>query len=249
MFDHVTIRVSDRAASERFYRRVLEPLGREPTYEGDDFVEWDDFALAQAESDKPPTKRLHIGFAAASREEVDAFWHAGVDGGYADDGAPGPRPQYGPDYYGGFLLDPDGNSAEAVHHGSVRTGGTIDHLWIRVADLADATRFYELVAPHGGFRLRRRLPDRTQFAAAEGSFSVVPGEPTHALHMAFPADTNQPVDGFHAALTLAGYREHGAPGERPVYHAGYYAAYVLDPDGNNIEVVNHNRGATAPAAS
>lgn len=46
---------------------------------------------------------------------MDAFWRAGIDAGYRDDGAPGPRPVYGPDYYGGFLLDPDGNSAEAVH--------------------------------------------------------------------------------------------------------------------------------------
>ena len=241
MFDHVTIRVADRDASERFYRHVLRVLEREPTYAGDDFVEWDDFSLAQAESGKPPTKRLHIGFSAASRQQVDAFWRAGVDAGHPDDGAPGPRPQYGPDYYGGFLLDPDGNSAEAVHHGGVRRGGTIDHLWIRVADLAAATRFYELVAPHGGFRLKRRLPDRTQFAGAEGSFSVVAGEPTQALHLAFPADANQRVDDFHAALVASGYADNGAPGERPVYYAGYYAAFVLDPDGNNVEVVNHNR--------
>ena len=52
-----------------------------------------------------------------SRAHVDEFWRAGTEAGYRDDGAPGPRPQYSPDYYGGFLLDPDGNSAEAVHHG------------------------------------------------------------------------------------------------------------------------------------
>jgi catechol 2,3-dioxygenase-like lactoylglutathione lyase family enzyme len=50
------------------------------------------------------------------------------------------------------------------------------------------------------------------------------------------------VGEFHAALTGAGYTDNGAPGERPVYHDGYYAAFVLDPDGNNIELVNHNRG-------
>ena len=59
------------------------------------------------------TRRLHIGFAAPSREHVDAFWRAGTEAGYQDDGAPGPRPQYHADYYGAFLLDPDGNSAEA----------------------------------------------------------------------------------------------------------------------------------------
>ena len=49
------------------------------------------------------------------------------------------------------------------------------------------------------------------------------------------------VDAFHRALTEAVYRDNGPPSERPVYHAGYYGAYVLDLDGNNIEVVNHNR--------
>jgi catechol 2,3-dioxygenase-like lactoylglutathione lyase family enzyme len=49
------------------------------------------------------------------------------------------------------------------------------------------------------------------------------------------------VDAFHAALTEAGYRDDGPPGEREIYHPGYYGAYVLDPDGNSVEIVNHNR--------
>ena len=97
------------------------------------------------------TRRLHIGFAAPSREHVDAFWRAGTDAGYRDDGAPGPRPQYREDYYGAFLLDPDGNSAEAVHHGACRAGGVIDHLWIRVADVAASSAFYETIGLHAGF--------------------------------------------------------------------------------------------------
>jgi catechol 2,3-dioxygenase-like lactoylglutathione lyase family enzyme len=59
--------------------------------------------------------------------------------------------------------------------------------------------------------------------------------------VAFPADDDELVQGFHAAATEAGFTSHGEPGERPRYHPGYYAAYVLDPDGNNIEVVNHHR--------
>jgi catechol 2,3-dioxygenase-like lactoylglutathione lyase family enzyme len=50
------------------------------------------------------------------------------------------------------------------------------------------------------------------------------------------------VRAFHAAALAGGYEDHGAPGERTVYHPGYYSAFVLDPDGHNIEVVNHNRG-------
>ena len=61
------------------------------------------------------------------------------------------------------------------------------------------------------------------------------------MHLAFPAAENAIVDAFHAALTAAGFRDNGGPGERPQYHEGYYAAFVLDPDGNNVELVNHNR--------
>jgi catechol 2,3-dioxygenase-like lactoylglutathione lyase family enzyme len=242
VFDHVTIRVSDRDASERFYETVLRTLGIEKTYGDADFAEWNDFSLAQATDEKPVTRRLHLGFVAPSRAEVDEFWRVGTEVGYRDDGAPGPRPQYRDDYYGAFLLDPDGNSAEAVHHGSLRTGGGIDHLWIRVADVAGSRRFYEIAAPHAGFHLRRDFPERAQFAGASGSFSLVSGTPTEHVHMAFPTTDDATVDAFHRAAIEAGYRDNGPPGERPVYHAGYYGAFVLDPDGNNIEVVNHNRG-------
>jgi len=239
VFDHVTIRAADRAASERFYAVVLRTLEIAPADSGEDFAEWDDFSVAQATAERGPTHGLHIGFVAPTRSHVDAFWRAGTDAGYDDDGAPGPRPEYGPDYYGGFLRDPDGNSAEAVHHGNLRRGGIIDHLWIRVADVQAAKRFYDVAAPHAGFHLRDDTPERAQFSGASGSFSVVAGTPTERLHMAFPAADPETVDAFHRALTEAGHPDAGAPGERPQYHAGYYGAYVLDPDGNVIELVHH----------
>jgi catechol 2,3-dioxygenase-like lactoylglutathione lyase family enzyme len=242
VFDHVTIRVSDREASQRFYETVLRTLGIEQTHDDEHYAEWDDFSLTQGGGDKPVTNRLHLGFVAPSRAHVDEFWRVATSAGYRDDGAPGPRPRYRHDYYGAFVLDTDGNSAEAVHHGALRSGGVIDHLWIRVADVAAAKRFYETVAPHAGFRLRHDTADRAQFAGPTGSFSVVAGTPTEHVHMAFPVGENATVDRFHRAATEAGYRDHGAPGERPIYHAGYYGAYVLDPDGNNVELVNHNRG-------
>jgi catechol 2,3-dioxygenase-like lactoylglutathione lyase family enzyme len=240
VFDHVTIRVSERGASERFYETVLRTLGIERTASGQDFTEWDDFSLSQADDEDPVTRRLHMAFVAASREDVDEFWRVGTEAGYAEDGAPGPRPQYREDYYGAFLLDPDGNSVEAVHHGALRGGG-IDHLWIRVADVTAAKRFYETVGPHAGFRLKHDAPDRAQFVGEGGSFSLVAGTPTEHLHMAFPADENSTVAAFHQALLDAGYRDNGPPRERPIYHEGYFGAYVLDPDGNNVELVNHNR--------
>ena len=193
MFDHVTIRVSDRESSEAFYETVLRTLGVERTYTGEDLVEWQDFSIAPADGRHPVTRNLHAGFVAPSREHADAFWRAGLGAGARDDGAPNPRPEYGEDYYGAFLLDPDGNSAEAVHHSRLRRGGNDDHLWIRVADVAAAKAFYAI------------------------------------------------VDAFHRTAVEAGYRDNGAPGERPEYHPGYYGAFVLDPDGNNVEVVSHNR--------
>jgi catechol 2,3-dioxygenase-like lactoylglutathione lyase family enzyme len=243
VFDHVTIRVSDRAASERFYATVLAPLGVARTYSDETFAEWDDFSLAAATADHPPTRRLHIAWIAPTREIADEFWRVGTAAGYRDHGPPGERPQYGPDYYGAFLLDPDGNSAEAVHHDAPHPSGHLDHLWIRVADVAAARRFYETIGPHAGFALRDDTPDRVQFAGGGASFSLVAGdERTEHVHLAFPASANDTVDAFHAAALGAGHRDNGAPGERPEYHAAYYAAFALDPDGHNVEVVNHNRG-------
>lgn len=237
----MTIRASDRAASQRFYTAVLPALGIDVSHDDEWYVEWRDFSLAQATADRPATRRLHVAFAAHSRGHVDAFWHAGVGAGYASDGEPGQRPQYGDDYYGGFLLDPDGNSAEAVHHESLRRDGVVDHLWIRVADLAASRRFYELVGLHAGYPLRADEPGRAGFGSGNGSFSVVEGPPSEQVHLALPAADRATVDAFHAALVAAGYRDNGGPGERPIYHAGYYGAFVLDPDGNNVELVFHDR--------
>ena len=241
MFDHVTIRVTDRGASERFYESVLAELGIDETYRTRTFSEWNDFSVTGADDADPPTRRLHVGFVAPSRDHVDAFWRAGTEAGYTDDGPPGLRPEYGDDYYGGFLLDPDGNSAEAVHFDGLRRGGIVDHVWIRVADLAAAKRFYETIAPHAGLRLDRDTAERVQFEGSSGSFSMLPGTPTENLHLAFPTDDDGDVDRFHRAATDAGFESNGEPGERPQYHPGYYAAYVLEPDGNNVEVVNHHR--------
>ena len=116
MFDHVTMRASDPEASRRFYDLVFEVLEHpEPPHANEEFVEWGEFSLLPAGSGRP-TRRLHVGFVAPSREHVDRFWARLTEAGYRDDGAPGPRPQYRDDYYGGFVLDPDGNNVELVHH-------------------------------------------------------------------------------------------------------------------------------------
>ena len=140
MFDHVTIRASDPAASDRFYTTVLAVLGLEPN-RSELGTEWGDFSINT--DGGPVTRNLHIAFFADTSDLVDAFHRAGVDAGFADDGAPGARPQYGPDYYGGFLRDPDGNSVEAVTGTRARTTGAVDHLWLRSNDLAAVKAFYE----------------------------------------------------------------------------------------------------------
>jgi catechol 2,3-dioxygenase-like lactoylglutathione lyase family enzyme len=238
VFDHVTIRVSDRAHSERFYDTVLSVIGK--TRSGDEnFTEWGDFSIIA--DDQAPAEGLHIAFYAPTHELVDAFHEAGIDAGFESDGEPGPR-DYTPEYYGAFLLDPDGNSVEAVSLEEDRRPGQIDHLWLRTANLDAVSAFYETIAPAAGFEVERRGPEHTHIHSATGSFSFIAGDPpTRHIHIAFEATSNAAVDAFHGAAIDAGYEDNGAPGERPTYHPGYYAAFLLDPDGHNIEAVNHNR--------
>ena len=246
MFDHVGVAVSDLAASECFYRTVLATLGIEPSYADAHLVEWEDWAIGPTDPAHPATRGLHVAFRARDRAQVNAFWEAGVDAGYRDDGPPGPRTQYNPTYYGGFLLDPDGNSAEAVHYDREDPvpAGRIDHLWIRVRDLQASRRFYATIAPHAGLRLSHDGPDRVRMSGPDYSFSLVRDERplTEHVHLAFPTREDAAVQAFHAAALAAGYTDNGRPGERMIYHPGYYGAFVLDPDGHNVEVVNHNRG-------
>jgi catechol 2,3-dioxygenase-like lactoylglutathione lyase family enzyme len=234
VFDHVTIRVRDVAASRAFYELALGA----PTHAGA-YVEWGDFGLVGGDA---PTRRLHVAFEVESRVAVDAWWRRLVEAGYASDGEPGPRPQYGDRYYGAFVLDPDGNSAEAVHNPPLAAAARIDHLWLRTRDVAEQRRFWETVAPTVGIRLAHDAPDRIQYVAPTGTFSYVAGDPpTTGVHLAFPANDDATVEAFHTAAVGAGFRDNGAPGERPQYHRGYVGAFVLDPDGNNIEAVCHHR--------
>jgi catechol 2,3-dioxygenase-like lactoylglutathione lyase family enzyme len=244
MFDHVGTAVSDLGASERFYRTVLSVLGLEPSHADAEMVGWEDWWIGPTDGEHPVTRGLHVGFRAPDRAAVDAFWQAGIDAGYQDDGAPGPRPTYSPEYYGGFLLDPDGNSVEAVHIDRERPvpDGCIDHLWLRVRDPQASRRFYATVAPYAGLRVAHDASDRVRLSGPDFSFSLVRDERplTEHVHLAFSADDDATVRAFHTAALAAGYEDHAAPGERAVYHPGYYGAFVLDPDGHNVEVVNHN---------
>ena len=239
MFDHVTIRVADLEASRRFYATLFQRQA-----EGEEFLEWDEFGIAQADAEHFSTRNLHIAFAVETPRDVDAFWRRGVDAGYASDGEPGPRPQYASDYYGGFLLDPDGNSVEAVHlPGRTESGPRVDHLWLGVADLDESRRFWETVAPVLGLGVDGTKEQRFHIHVRNRSAALVAdGRPaTEHLHLAFPVPDDETVAEFHRVATAAGYRDNGGPGERPEYHEGYVGAFVLDPDGTNVEAVRHNR--------
>lgn len=244
ILDHVTIRVSDPAESVRFYDTVLGVLEIPKTEDGfgdgcPEFAEWEELSIAPGQ----PTTGLHIAWAARSREEVDRFWNAGLAAGFRSDGEPGLRPRYRKDYYGAFLLDPDDNSVEAVHHGDVsRESGYLDHMWIRVRDLAKTRTFYETLADYTDYPLFIEDDYRVHFGGPGNHFALVQGSPlTRNLHIAFGTNSDAAVQAFHSAALEAGYRDNGGPGERPQYHPGYYGAFVLDPAGINVEVVNHHR--------
>src|SRR5262249_1625450 len=155
------------------------------------------------DGEHPVTRGLHVGFRAPSRAAVDAFWQAGIDAGYRDHGAPGPRAVYAPDYYGGFLLDQDGNSAEAMHTERENPGpdGRVDHLWIRVRDPVASARFYTTIAPHAGLRIGVEEPGRLRMLGEDFSFSLIAdGRPlTEHVHIAFNARDDATVRAFHAA--------------------------------------------------
>ena len=107
-----------------------------------------------------------------------------------------------------------------------------------MADVAAAKRFYETVAPLRGLRLRD-TPDRAHFAGASGSFSVLRRR-DEPFHLAFPATDDATVRVPRGRDRGRLRRQRGAR-RAGDYHAGYYGAFVLDPDGHNVEVVNHNR--------
>jgi catechol 2,3-dioxygenase-like lactoylglutathione lyase family enzyme len=118
MIDHTGVNVTDIARSKAFYRAALAPLGYAVLMEFDDAVGFGvppkpDFWLARSKDALLPS---HIAFRADSRKQVDTFHNAAMAAGGRDNGAPGLRPHYHANYYGAFVLDPDGHNIEAVCH-------------------------------------------------------------------------------------------------------------------------------------
>jgi catechol 2,3-dioxygenase-like lactoylglutathione lyase family enzyme len=114
-------------------------------------------------------------------------------------------------------------------------GRLLDHVHLRVADLEASRAFYRAILEALGLSLT--WESESAFSADE-LFVSDDGEPTSGLHLAFQAADREAVQRFYDAALAAGGRDNGRPGERD-YHPGYYAAYVFDPDGNNVEAVFH----------
>lgn len=129
-------------------------------------------------------------------------------------------------------------------------GRLIDHVQLVVRDLAASRRFYSAVLavldiPLGGSTDDYFWAD--ELFVTSSSSPAAQGVLTGRHHLAFQAQGRERVDAFYKAALAAGGRDNGAPGER-AYHPGYYAAFVLDPDGNNIEAVYHGEAArSAPS--
>jgi len=125
MIDHTGLVVSNIQVSTAFYRQALAAIGYSLLVEfskaitghadvaGFGEAPKPDFWIGGGEPNRPP---IHIAFRVATRQQVDAFYHAAIAAGGRDNGAPGLRPHYHPNYYGAFVLDPDGHNIEAVCH-------------------------------------------------------------------------------------------------------------------------------------
>jgi catechol 2,3-dioxygenase-like lactoylglutathione lyase family enzyme len=123
-------------------------------------------------------------------------------------------------------------------------GRLLDHVHLRVRDLEASKAFYAAALEAVGLPIVMEGPG---FFAADELFVSGDGEPTSGLHLAFQSADRETVHRFHDAVLAAGGRDNGAPGERG-YHPGYYSAYALDPDGNNVEAVFHGPSKRSAAS-
>jgi catechol 2,3-dioxygenase-like lactoylglutathione lyase family enzyme len=124
----------------------------------------------------------------------------------------------------------------------------IDHTGLKVSEPARSRHFYERALAPLGYTLLREIPREFTRGFVVLGFGVAPkpdfwvaeGSPeTPRVHVAFRARNHEEVEAFYRAALAAGGRDNGAPGPRPHYHEHYYGAFVLDPDGHNIEAVCH----------
>ena len=117
----------------------------------------------------------------------------------------------------------------------------IDHLGLRVSDYAESKRFFASALAPLGYQVVMEFGGSVAGLGVEGKpdFWISQGESGGPVHVAFASPDRATVDAFYQAALAAGGSDNGAPGLRPEYHPSYYGAFVLDPDGNNVEAVCH----------
>jgi catechol 2,3-dioxygenase-like lactoylglutathione lyase family enzyme len=125
----------------------------------------------------------------------------------------------------------------------------IDHVSLRVQDFERAVAFYRAALAPIGYEVVMEFSGAAGLGAGgKPDFWIMQAEPPlHASHVAFTSERAM-IDAFHSAAITAGGSDNGAPGVRPDYHPHYYAAYIFDPEGNNVEVVSHADPAAKPPA-
>lgn len=114
----------------------------------------------------------------------------------------------------------------------------LDHVGLKVSDFARAQAFYDQALTPLGLHRLREFPGVAGYGDARPFFWISAWDgPIQGVHVAFAAENRDLVTAFHAAALAAGGRDNGGPGLRPMYHPNYYGAFVLDPDGHNVEAV------------
>ncbi|MGI9464087.1 MAG: VOC family protein [Aestuariivirgaceae bacterium] len=268
MFSHFTLGSNDLHRAGEFHAPVMETLGQSLVAES---LPGDYLMFAPAEQRRPHlfvcrpfdglpatwSNGYHIAFNAPDEETVDRFHAAALAHGGLDDGAPGLRPEYAPDYYGAYVRDPDGNKLQAVCYTSGRragrTGDIISHITIGHGDLERERAFYSAaLAPLGITELPEEGDEVSAgFGLAGFELPVVyiqppfdgrPATRGNGTHTAFAAPSREAVAKFHTAALAHGGTCDGPPGPRPHHSENYYAAYVLDQVGNKLQAVCREAG-------
>ena len=265
MFSHFTYGTNDLKRAERFYAAVGPALGL-PRFE----VDRDDgcirigppkgtsphLTICPPFDDLPATwsNGYHIAFRVEDEAAVERFHQAATSTGGYDEGRPGLRTIYAPDYFAAYARDPDGNKLQAVCYQNGRKAGAcgdiISHITIGHADFQRDRAFYRAVlGPFGIVEIEEEGDDELAVAG----FGI-PGERTPIVyvvppiddrpasfgngnHTAFKAKSRDAVDRFHATALAHGGSSEGEPGLRPHYGQDYYGAYVRDPVGNKLQAV------------
>jgi len=263
MFSHFSLGSNDLLRSEAFYSALMPTLGQtllevshDEGYVAFGRPGWrhPQLFIGRPFDGLPATwsHGFHIAFMAKDKEAVHQFYESAINHGGYDDGAPGLRSIYAPDYYAAYVRDPDGNKLQAVCYLEGRkagpTGDVISHITIGHADLEKARSFYTNVleplglvdipkegdATSAGFGFKGF---RTPIVYVQLPFDGRPASFGNGTHVAFSAPSRDAVESFHAAALKSGGSSEGAPGPRPHYSADYYGAYVRDLVGNKLQAV------------